>query len=54
MLDEHNKILNYDDARFRAFQYFRSQVDLSFSQGDVEPAFTPSEIEEPDWRKWED
>jgi hypothetical protein len=53
MIDDADRITNYEDARFRAFQYFRAHVDSSYPFDAVEPPFQPHEIEEPDWRIWE-
>ncbi len=52
-LDEAGVVLNFEDARFRGFQYFRAHVDSSYPISAVEPPFQPHEIEEPDWRIWE-
>lgn len=52
-LDEAGKVINYADARFRGFQYFRALVDPSYPYKSVEPPFQPHEIEEADWRVWE-
>ena len=46
--DEANKVTNYRDARFRAFQYFRALADPSYSWDSVQPAFQPHEIDEPE------
>jgi hypothetical protein len=52
-MDEAGKASNYEDARFRAFQYFRALVDPSYPMAGVKPPFQAYEIEEPDWRVWE-
>ena len=52
-LDEFGSVLNYEDARYRAFQYFRALVDPSYPIANVSPAFGPIEVEEPDWHRWE-
>lgn len=52
-MDEDGKVRNYEDARFRAFQYFRAHVDSSYPLAGVQPPFQPYEIEESDWRVWE-
>lgn len=52
-MNEAGVVINYEDARFRGFQYFRAQVDPSYPIRAVEPPFQPHEIEEPDWRIWE-
>jgi hypothetical protein len=52
-IDEAGVVLNYGDACFRGFQYFRTQIDPSYTFKAVEPPFQPHEIEEPDWRIWE-
>ncbi len=41
---------NYEDARYRAFQYFRRIIDSDYKP---DQPFTIKEIEEPDWRIWE-
>jgi hypothetical protein len=46
-------VVNYEDARFRGFQYFRGLVDSSYSIAQVHPPFQAFELEEPDWRVWE-
>lgn len=53
-LDDNGKVINYHDARFRAFQYFRAQIDPSYPWESVMPPFEPFEIEEQDWLIWED
>ena len=53
-LDDVGNVINYDDARFRAFQYFRALVDPHYPYAGVTPPFQPFEIEEPDWFTWED
>lgn len=52
-LDDVGGVVNYHDARFRAFQYFRALVDPNYPYAAVEPPFQSFEIEEPDWRIWE-
>lgn len=44
------KVLNYQDAKFRGFQYFRM---LLGHEGHTGLHFTAAELEEPDWRIWE-
>ncbi len=46
-LDESGE--NYEDARYRAFQYFRMMIEPTYKP---EP-FTPDELEEPNWMEWE-
>jgi hypothetical protein len=41
---------NYCDARFRGFQYFRSQIESHYIP---QPPFTAGELKEPDWYLWE-
>ena len=53
MINELDIIVNYEDARFRAFQYFRQQIDPTYRSLNIEPPFKFSEIEEPDWLIWE-
>jgi len=52
-LDDSGAVANYNDARFRGFQYFRALVDPSYSIADVSPPFGLPELEEADWREWE-
>ena len=48
-LDADNKVLNYVDARFRAFQYFRAYVSIGgYTWESVALPFQPWELEEPD------
>ncbi|MGC3958589.1 MAG: hypothetical protein QM813_11805 [Verrucomicrobiota bacterium] len=51
--DDAGVVTNYRDARFRAFQYFRAQIDEAYPMALVQPPFQSHEIEEPDWRVWE-
>ncbi|MFN7878123.1 MAG: hypothetical protein ACK5PB_22590 [Pirellula sp.] len=53
LLDDSNSVVNYNDARFRGFQYFRGMIDPAFPLSHVTPPFEPSELEELDWREWE-
>jgi hypothetical protein len=48
--DDADKVINYEDSRFRAFQYFRTTIDSIYPFTNVTPAFELSEIEEPDCR----
>jgi hypothetical protein len=52
-MDEAGVVTNYEDAKYRGFQYFRALVDSSYPFKAIEPAFQSHEIEEPDWRIWE-
>jgi hypothetical protein len=52
-LDETNNVVNYYEARFRAFQYFRAHVDPLYPIANITPVFGSSEIEEPDFQIWE-
>jgi hypothetical protein len=52
-LDDVGGVVNYHDARFRAFQYFRAMIDPEYPYAGVTPPFQQFEIEEPDWRIWE-
>jgi hypothetical protein len=52
-LDDDGNVLNYHDAKFRAFQYFRALIDPGYPYESVAPPFQSFEIEEPDWRIWE-
>lgn len=52
-MDDGGVVVNYDDAKFRGFQYFRALIDPSYSIAQVTPPFESSELEEPDWRIWE-
>ena len=51
--DDRAVVLNYESARFRGFQYFRSQVDPSYPLAQVTPPFESTELEEPDVCPWE-
>jgi hypothetical protein len=51
-MDEAGAVTNYEDAKYRGFQYFRALVDSSYPFKAVEPPFQPHEIEEPDCRIW--
>lgn len=51
-MNQDDTVANYQDARFRALQYFRTLVDNSYSFQNVEPPFQSIELEEPDWRIW--
>jgi hypothetical protein len=47
-------VLNYVDARFRAFQYFRAYLAIGgYTLDSLTPPLEPGELEEPDWRTWE-
>ena len=47
-------VLNYVDARFRAFQYFRGFLAMpGYTWDSISPALELWELEEPDWRTWE-
>lgn len=51
-IDENGEILNYDEASFRGFQYFRSCVETNYcSSAGVE--FEDWELIEPNWYEWE-
>lgn len=53
-IDSGFHILNYIDARFRAFQYFRASLGFSDYEWDhITPPFAEIEIAEPDWHVWE-
>ena len=52
-IDERGAVANYQESRFRGFQYFRAQIDPSYSLAQVTPPFMPAELDEPDWRIWE-
>jgi hypothetical protein len=52
-VDESGAVVNYRDARFRGFQYFRALIDPSYPIADVSPPFTSTELDERDWRVWE-
>jgi len=41
---------NYEDARYRAFQYFRMMIEPTYKP---KPPFRPNELEEPNWMEWE-
>ena len=49
-INEANVILNYDDARFRGFQYFRSCVEQTYK---LAKGLESWELEEQDWVEWE-
>ena len=49
-VNESNEILNYLDARFRGFQYFRSCVDETYK---LHKDLESWEYEEQDWLEWE-
>ncbi len=51
-LDDRGNVVNYDNAKFRAFQYFRSLIDDSFPSAAIDPPMRLSEMEEPDWLRW--
>lgn len=51
-LSAEGRILNYGDARFRAFQYFRLAL-AGYTLASLSPPLEPWELEEPDWRTWE-
>lgn len=52
-LDDIGAVVNYRDARFRAFQYFRAMIgDRTYKMANVDPPFQPYEIEEHDWLIW--
>jgi len=46
-LNEEDEIENSDDARFRAFQYFRAYFDHGYT---FKPPFESWELEEPDFK----
>ncbi|HYE21670.1 MAG TPA: hypothetical protein VEA69_24705 [Tepidisphaeraceae bacterium] len=53
-LSAEGRVLNYADARFRAFQYFRAHLGVAgYTLDSVSPPLQPWELEEPDWRTWE-
>ncbi len=52
-LDDLGNVVNYHDARYRAFQCFRALIDPAYPWERVAPPFQPFEIEEQDWRIWE-
>lgn len=52
-LDDSGAVVNYQDARFRGFQYFRALIDPSYPIDLVSPPFGSAELDEPDWRVWE-
>ena len=52
-VDERGAVVNYQDARFRGFQYFRALVDPSYPLAQISPPFGSAELDEPDWRDWE-
>ncbi|MEW4453018.1 hypothetical protein AB1L30_10100 [Bremerella sp. JC817] len=53
-LSADGRVLNYSDARFRAFQYFRAYLGLAgYTLASLSPPLEPWELEEPDWRTWE-
>jgi len=49
-VNENGHVLNYLDARFRGFQYFRSCVEESYELTQELEAW---EYEEQDWLQWE-
>jgi len=52
--DADGAVKNFDDAKFRGFQYFRAFLGWEdFTWNDVDPDFLPWELEEPDWEIWE-
>lgn len=51
--DSNEAVINYQDARFRRFQYFRAMVDSTYPLDHVSPPFSPAELDEPDWGIWE-
>lgn len=48
-IDAEDKVTNYSDAMFRAFQYFRMLLGEGYKPDTV---FTLEEMAEPDWRDW--
>lgn len=52
-LNDEDAVINYEDARFRGFQYFRALIDPSYPLAQVSPSFGSAELDEADWRKWE-
>jgi hypothetical protein len=52
-IDDGGAIINYEDARFRGFQYFRALIDPAYPLAQVSPPFGAAELDEPDWREWE-
>ncbi|QDU94378.1 hypothetical protein Pla8534_21670 [Lignipirellula cremea] len=52
-LDEESGVVNYHDAKFRGFQYFRALIDPTYPIAKVSPPFDSAELDEPDWRVWE-
>jgi len=52
-VDVSGTVTNWPDATFRGFQYFRAQVDPSYPFKMIQPKFLQEEMEEPDWRIWE-
>ena len=52
-LDDGGTVVNYNDARFRGFQYFRALIDPTYPLAKISPPFDSAELDEPDWREWE-
>jgi hypothetical protein len=52
-LDDGSAVVNYHDAKFRGFQYFRALIDPTYPLAEVSPQFESEELDEPDWREWE-
>ena len=52
-VNDSGEVVNYTDARFRGFQYFRALIDASYPLAKVSPQFDSAELDEPDWREWE-
>lgn len=52
-VDDSGAVLNYQDARFRGFQYFRAMIDPSYPIAQVSPPFGLAELDEPDFLSWE-
>jgi len=53
MVDDMGAVVNYEDARFRGFQYFRTLVDTLYTFKQVLPSFSSEELDEPNWYEWE-
>jgi hypothetical protein len=52
-IDDHGAVVNYENARFRGFQYFRSSIDPVHPFTLVSPPFASAELAEPDVFPWE-
>ncbi len=53
-INDEGRVLNFVDARFRGFQYFRAFLAIpGYSWETISPPLQQWEMEEPDWQTWE-